>query len=106
MSLHEYRKKHGSYYFYGQNENDIICMADRVAIIFDSENYVLLKHGPEDRIEQIYADMQTKYRKSGLDDIADNLRIISSREWDVDELNKIIHHTGYIRFFLEDNGIK
>ena len=90
-----YSKEHGSYYFFRQGirEPQIVFMADEVALLYDAREGTLFKHGSPEAVEAA----RRKFEGAAGDWV---LRVISSREWDVVELNRIVATAGAVREFL------
>lgn len=104
---YRWEKKYGSYYW--MHGEDIRCMTETVAVAFsmlDENTTVMHKMGDPDSVKQWVAEAQAKYRQAGLNDEADGLVVIESDEWDIRDLNKILHISGYIATFLEKSGIQ
>lgn len=57
--------------------------------------FVLHKHGREDMIMRWVHEARAKYRRNGYPDIANELHSITSDNWSVEELNKMLDITGY-----------
>lgn len=81
--------------------NDCLYETDEIAIAFDEDGWVLLKHGDYDLVNQWFLTAKLKYRTDGFPDMANNLRLISSSKWDPEILTKIVTYTGYLERFLE-----
>jgi hypothetical protein len=103
---HRWEKKHGSYYW--MHGTDIRCMTDSVAVAFsmlDEDTTVMHKMGKPDSVKRWVEETQQKYRDAGLEEDAKQLIVLESDKWDVEDLNKILHITGYIAAFLKKSDI-
>lgn len=103
---YRWEKRHGSYYWLDHDE--IRCMADTVAVAFsmlDENTTVMHKMGSPDTVKRWVEETQAKYRANGLDAEAQQLVVLESDDWDVDDLNKILHISGYIATFLKKSGV-
>lgn len=63
------------------------------------------QHGTPTNVMRWFQWARTNYEKYKLDWIADELCYIVSDEWDIGELNKIMHDGGYLAVFLKKAGI-
>lgn len=103
---YRWEKKYGSYYW--MHGKDIRCMTETVAVAFsmlDENTTVMHKMGQPETVRQWVEETQAKYRESGLDEDANKLIVMESDEWDVEDLNKILHISGYIAAFLKKSGV-
>lgn len=82
---------------------DIILTAKEIAIVFDKSCGTLLKHGPVDNVENWLQNARKKYYEAGLSDIAADLTMVSSSNWDLEELNKILNICDYVKLFYQRN---
>lgn len=82
--------------------DECLYVTEEIAIVFD-DDFVLLKHGDYDLVYKWFVAAYLMLRWSGNPRLAEGLRMISSSEWDPDELTKIVNNTGYIKQFLEAN---
>lgn len=64
------------------------------------------KFGPPTEVRQWFAVSSKRYRDMGLDDFADELCIVESDRWTVEELDNIIHLEGYLGRIFERLGIR
>jgi hypothetical protein len=101
-----YTKEDGIYYWHFGFEK--LCMGEEVAIgfaVMDDGGTVLHKQGSKEKVEA-WAD---KYRKKliagGLADIANSLVVISSCEFNTEDLDKFINSTGYITTWLKRHRV-
>ena len=99
-----YLKEHGSFYWYGASGTRE-AMFDEVAICFDTATWTLHRHGSAADVGLWYASARTRYRHAGFDEIADDLTMICTKEWDLDELNWLIACTGSLRSFLARHNL-
>ena len=103
---YRYEKRFGTYYL--MDGDDILRAGDVIAIAFamDPDGMVTMhKHGEADLVRQWVEKARLEWQQSGLADIAGDLAMIESDKWDVEDLNKIIHNTGWIIAFLEREKI-
>lgn len=86
--------ENGLYAFYLKGQR--MFETTKVAILFDRENGVLLKHG---KPETVQATLDTyKTRLTGVEggfEILDALTMLEGA-FEVDELNKVVNITGYV----------
>lgn len=83
-------------------------MTDSVAVAFsmlDENTTVMHKMGAPDSVKRWVEETQAQYRAGGLDKEADQLIVLESDKWDVEDLNKILHISGYIAAFLKKSDI-
>ena len=96
------RQKFGSWYCYDTHdtkEEQPLYMADTLAFAFmNGDIQVLQKHGPLERVEQWAKKERQKLAEAGEigQEMANNIIVISSKEWDLETIHKFIDITGYI----------
>lgn len=103
---YRYEKRFGTYYL--MDGDNILHAGDVIAIAFtmDPDGMVTMhKHGEADLVRQWVDKSRLEWQQSGLADIAGDLAMIESDKWDVEDLNKIIHNTGWITAFLKRENI-
>lgn len=88
----KYKKEHGAYCLY-ENER-LLFMSTEISVLYDVDEFVLLKHGQPENVKKAYE----KYKEKGLNA---KLEVVTSDSWNVDELNKILSTSGYVRY-LDD----
>jgi len=109
--------KYGSHYWYFKPAKEYILMF-RKAVIYEIEevavgycglksgNYVLCKHGESEAVQKWFSDTGKALRKFGkIKDFAD-YAVVTSDQWDVEELNKLIHEDGYMKVFMNSQNSK
>ena len=89
--------------------DEILDSMEEVAIGYEDNmetGTMLHKHGSKKRIEEWMKKTVQMYKKAGgiLAEDADNIKMIFSSEWDLEELNKMLNITGYIGIFLKKNA--
>lgn len=72
-----------------------IFSTPEVAVAF-SRAGTLLKHGPTVAVEGWLRDARRKYRAAAMQTEADDLVVIISDKWNLDELNKCLSISGYV----------
>lgn len=96
--MKRWEKRYGSYYLMNDNKtNNILYMTDSVAIAFallEDNATILYKIGNPETVNQWVEDAKNKYTKSGYDEFADDfvneLIVIESDKFEVDDLNHIL----------------
>jgi len=94
----EYRLEDGQYAFYLKGERKFVT--EEVAILFDQDLSVLLKHGPPAFVDSEFRRMHLAFgRTRTLFDVADGLTVIRGK-FDIEELNKVVQICDYVgRFY-------
>mgnify|MGYP003407310953 FL=1 len=87
----------GSYYFYG-GSGLLQSMTDQVAFAFDPESGGVFKHGNPEKVEAEAKKMNAK----GIFVVS---TVTFDRGFPVEELNRFVANAGYLRTYLEKNGI-
>lgn len=101
-------KQFGSWYL--MDGDQILYMADDLAFAFsfDQESgSVLHKHGPRERVEKWASDTRWFYIASGTEfgqQMADEIVVVSSSDWDVELVQKFIDISGYIGRWYKKYG--
>ena len=99
MHKNEYTKKNGIYRHFNSLGNESFS-SERIAVLYDYVDSVLLKHGPPESVQREYDKLKGIFGDSDLF----NFKIVISDKWSVEELNKIISISGYIKFFETDQN--
>lgn len=95
-------------YEYDSQFQDYIYYAGRLiafrttepAVAYDRNTFTMLKHGDADVVTQWSQDYRKKLCASGFEVQAQNLEVVMSKQWDIDDLNMVIHSSGYLRTLL------
>lgn len=79
--------------------------AEEVALCYteddDTKNPVTVhKHGPKDTVQEWYNQNRTKFDKAGFE-----LKMISSSEWDAEDLDRFINCVGSLGCWLKEHGM-
>ena len=72
-----------------------------VALFFDAEDGVLFKHGPPELVAAYAKNARKQYAERGLQVMTFAWTMWESAEWDVEELNKCLTITGYVKRLYE-----
>lgn len=101
----KFTKDFGSYYFWCDEE--LVYMSDTIAIAFtiDGKSLTFHKHGNPEFVHGWAKEFKEKFNKAGYD-YADDIRVIESNNWDVEDLNKIINITGYMKIIISKYNIQ
>ena len=92
-----YRMENGKYVFSLKGED--LFETNEVSFMFDKKLSVLLRHGNSVLVRKIYQQTMDIYRSNGLNDIADDIIIVSGK-FDLKEVNNVIGTCDYIgRFY-------
>ena len=104
----EYKKDGPMYCLCDTGFDEELIREEEIAICY-SENSVLgatlLKHGDPDKVEAYYHLARQRYTDAGLKEEANALKMISSKDWDLELLNNCIQNVGYLTVFLKRNNI-
>jgi hypothetical protein len=101
MRLPKYVYEHGSYYLYdhesGQRVGDILLMTDQVSVAYDTETFTMHKHGSYIKVLKWWENLKGKSLE-----LARDITIITfPRGMPVDEINKILEMSGYMKLLLQ-----
>jgi len=92
-----YFKENGTYYYKDSN-GETLFKSDVISVLYDLDG-ILLKHGSPDNLK-IYFE---RYKKmQSLDPDLFKFRVVSTDKWKVDELNKMLTHSGYVSYLDTD----
>lgn len=106
MPVYHYRKVGDLYQLVDDETHEVLAEGPKIAIAFDLESFTLHKHGMADKVERWYTETRQKWYDAGLYPEAAALVLITSSEWDVLDLEKILDITGYIKRFLQNYGFR
>ncbi len=97
-----YTLEFGSYYLRDNRTNTITLMTDWVSFAFDAVTNTMLKHGAPVDVKKWMADNKDKAPRL----FADIQVMTCPRGMPVEELNKVLSTSGYIKILREkiDNG--
>ena len=103
MSEYCYKKEGGMFYLC--NGDHILDSMEEVAIAYEENmetGAMLHKHGSKERVEKWMVKFVQTLKEDGgiLAEVADNIKMISSSKWDLEDLNRCINNTGYIKVML------
>lgn len=109
-----YRLEHGSYYLYDEDLSGrpdwghMILVCDQLAVAFSVEtvsgerHYTLHKHGSPEFCRQWAKESRERYRKGGFFEQADTMAVIEfSKEFPVEEINRCLSTSGYLKRIVE-----
>ena len=97
-----YEKRHGSFYLIDERttgHEEILLMADSIAILIDVQDGLLVKHGEPSKVRKRHA----RYVAAGL---GHNIVLVESAEWDAKTLNRLIEVSGAAGQWLEAQASK
>lgn len=80
---------------YMQQIKDEIYKHGKLAVLFDKEDFVLLKWGSQEFVQKQFEFQRKRYLDAGFNDVADALCYMDLLD-DPEEIYKVIHCTGYI----------
>jgi hypothetical protein len=95
----------GTYYL--MEGKRIIHGCDEIAIAFTKEQdgtYILHKHGLPQLVKNWIDLTKQSFKESGFDNIASSFYMIKGK-FPVEDINRILDTTGWIKFFLEKHNI-
>jgi hypothetical protein len=90
-----YEKRNGEYALVNEF-GDVLFTTPELAVVFSQALNTLHKHGPTAAVHSWLQATRAKYRTSGLQAEADDLVMIVSDEWDLEELNRCISICDYV----------
>lgn len=100
--MYHYKKRFGDYVLLDHN-GSVLFSSSEISICYHDmlEGCVLLKHGQPERIQAWYTENINKYKESGLLTESEEIKIVTSSEFDVEDLNMILSNTGYLSVYLK-----
>lgn len=100
-----YELEDGFYYYL--NGRVIIDKTEEVGIGFDTEGkiWLMLCHGKPEYVKERMGRLKMSALCTGNDEFANNLKVVSGK-FPVDELNHLIHYSGYGKAFYERNVLR
>lgn len=106
-----YRKNHGSFQWVGTKDHPILkspeiyWQGEEIAVMIDVENAVIHRHGDPAVVNAAHKKLVDSFNATGFGDLAKAIVVVTSCDWDVDELNKALQTSGYIMKVLEKMGV-
>jgi len=107
VTMYKYVLEDGTYFLTDEETGAILSGMDEVSIAFEKgpEMWTLFKHGRKDLVQKWYSGIHIKLMQNDLKDMAENLIVISGK-FPVDELNRCLDTTGYIKKMIEKLGLE
>lgn len=96
-------KEYGSWYC--RDGNNIIYMTDELAFAFsvDDEGCATMhKHGSEEKVNEWARNARKQYRECGFEELAGEIKVIASSEWDEETVNRFLNNSGYIGIYWKE----
>lgn len=103
-----YSFENGEYILFYSDNGEVVCHMDEVALALSKDEpkmWTLHKHGSRENVQNWYDKIVKRYRAAGLHDIADEMVMIAGK-FPVDELNRCIESSGYIRVMCQKLGLE
>ena len=72
---------------------------NEIAVAFDASTGTLHRHGAKSTVEPWAEKQRATLTRAGLHDMANDLTVVSSAHFPIEELNKMLSITGYCRQF-------
>ena len=119
MSGLQYERMQGTFYLYDVRENGkktLVSACDQIAMCYsvdtvDGEKmYTLHKHGKEEYVRGWMERLQSRWREAEkysptLRGTADSFHmIVFDKDYPLDEINKALAITGYLKFIVEEKN--
>lgn len=103
----KYSFEDGKYIMFYSDNGDVICSMEEVSIAFSKDDgmWTLHKHGRKESVQHWYDLVTRNYRARGLSDIANEMVMVTGK-FPVEELNKCIDISGYIRTMCKKLGLE
>lgn len=80
--------------------DEVISEGTSVSVAFDCDTFVLLKHGIYQDVAAWVVQATQSFRESGHDDMANALSIHTRQDWVLEDLNRIINNTGFLKTYI------
>lgn len=77
-------------------DGHVLFTTPELAVVFGKLLGTLHKHGPTAAVHDWFLKARSKYRKAGLQAEADDLVMIVSDDWDLEELNRCLSISDYV----------
>jgi hypothetical protein len=105
----KYRKENGKFIFrVGGLEPHMVdeYECDEIAIGYFAIDCMacLIQHGPVEKVREWAKPTEINFKKA-INGVPADVYIISSKDWNLEELNNIIHNNGKFVTWLRDRGI-
>ena len=74
---------------------------EEVAILYDEDGFILLKHGEPSLVRARFIKMKEAFHIGGHSDLASNLKIVQGK-FSEEKLNRVLSTTGYLKTFVAE----
>ena len=105
--MYKYKYEDLYYILYDIETNTELHRSEEIAVAFTTAPngmmWTMHKHGPPELVNRWARIARSKYIEDGLNDIAKELVVIEGK-FPVEEINKIIEISGYIKKFCKQFG--
>ena len=101
FQANQYEHSKAGTYVLRDQQGKMLITTTYPAVLFDRVTGTLHKHGDVNRVRRIAADMRAKYIQAGMATEARTLEVYASRNFGIDELNRCISITGYVKTMFE-----
>lgn len=92
-----YKLEYGSFYLYADyvDRTEMVNMMDTIAMAYDPDTYTLLKHGNPTMVQEWVKKFESFGMKANI--------ITFTKEHPIDEINKVLSTSGYLRYVLNES---
>lgn len=99
-----YEQYMGTFYQKDSRTSSLIWAGDEVAVCYDAnpEAPCLLKHGDPKSVEEYAQGARQLFASKRLNHFIKDITVVTSRHWDVEELNRCLSTSGYILYMIEN----
>lgn len=101
MRSFQYEKHANGMYVLRDTDGKMVLKTMCPAILFDRDSGTLHKHGDFDLVRKTAAEMRAKYARVGAKDMAVDLVVYASKNFNLEELNKCLAVSDYCKTFME-----
>ncbi len=102
-----YTKKDGKYYYHFGSVRARIGEEVAIGFTMNKEGHgTFHKHGLPSDVREWYEKVMNNFCTIGANDLASEVKMITSKEIDPEEINKMINVSGYIESWVKESGLK
>lgn len=82
-------------------DRELIAEMDEVAVAYDLQTFTMHKHGCPELVTAWVETARQAFVTADMFEMAEDLAMIVSDDWDLEDLNRIVNNTGFLKSFVE-----
>jgi hypothetical protein len=96
-----YEQNEGEFRYNLNGETFISESVWMIASRMSPNRWVIISHGPEDKVKTKYDEMVKAFSEAGFHHEIDDMYLLDASDFNIEEINKCIEITNYIGYLIE-----